>query len=76
MIIDFLSTAKRVMVLEDNEPYVENKIKAIAHDANLNVKVLGKTTGHVPGEGELDRDWMLGSMDGHTASGIERSVSS
>ena len=59
MITDFLSTAKRVMVLEDNEPYVENKIKAIAHDANLSVKVLGKTTGHIRREGELTRYWML-----------------
>lgn len=53
MIADFLRKAKSVLVLEDNEPYVENKIKAIAYDAGLSVKIHGKLTGHVPREGEL-----------------------
>jgi indolepyruvate ferredoxin oxidoreductase alpha subunit len=56
MVTNFLSGAKRVVVLEDNEPYVESKIKAIAYDADLNVQVLGKTTGHVPREGELSKE--------------------
>ena len=55
-IIDFLSTAERVIVLEDNEPYVENEVKAIAYDTDLKVKVIGKTTGHVPREGELSKE--------------------
>ncbi len=78
MIVDFLSTAKRVMVLEDNEPYVENKIKAIAHDADLNVKVLGKTTGHITREGELSKEdiaHILESSIQYPASSIQHPVS-
>ena len=78
-IISFLSTAESVMVLEDNEPYVESKIKAIAHDAHLNVAVLGKTTGHVPREGELSREditHILESGIQYPASGIRHPVSS
>lgn len=56
MIRDFLSTAESVLVLEDNEPYIENNLKAIAHDAQMNVKVIGKTTGNVPREGELSKE--------------------
>lgn len=56
MIVDFLNGAESVTVLEDNEPYVENKLKAIAHDAHLDIEVCGKTTGHVPREGELSTE--------------------
>ncbi|HID56043.1 TPA: hypothetical protein EYP37_05910 [Candidatus Poribacteria bacterium] len=55
LITDFLKEAKAVLVLEDNEPYVEDKIKAIAHNARTDIKVMGKRTGHVPREGELHR---------------------
>jgi indolepyruvate ferredoxin oxidoreductase alpha subunit len=53
LIIQFLNEAESVIVLEDNEPYLENKIKAILHDAGLNTEVLGKTTGNIPREGEI-----------------------
>ena len=62
LITNFLNDAKRVLVLEDNEPYIENKVKAIAHDAKLNVQVIGKTTGHVPREGELSRESIVCSV--------------
>lgn len=55
-IIKFLSTAKSVLVLEDNEPYVENKIKSILYDAKMDVRLVGKTTGKVPREGELSSE--------------------
>jgi indolepyruvate ferredoxin oxidoreductase alpha subunit len=47
-ITHFLRSASQVLVLEDNEPYVENKIKSICHDAGLDVEVIGKTSGHIP----------------------------
>lgn len=53
LIKEFLKDANKVLVLEDNEPYVENKVKEIAHDANIDVRVLGKTTGHVTRVGEF-----------------------
>jgi indolepyruvate ferredoxin oxidoreductase alpha subunit len=62
LITGFLRDSESVLVLEDNEPYIENKVKAIAHNAKLNVEVLGKTTGHVPREGELSRESIVSSV--------------
>jgi len=56
IIVDFLRSASQVLVLEDNEPYVENKVKAICHDAGIDAEVIGKTTGHIPGVDEVLRD--------------------
>lgn len=49
----FLDGTKSVMILEDNEPYVENKVRAIAHEAHLDIEIFGKLDGHIPREGEL-----------------------
>jgi indolepyruvate ferredoxin oxidoreductase alpha subunit len=78
-IAEFLSTAESVTVLEDNEPYVENKVKAIAHDAQLDVQVLGKTTGHVTREGELSKEDIARILEHsikHPVSSIKHPVSS
>ncbi|MFC1713213.1 thiamine pyrophosphate-dependent enzyme [Candidatus Poribacteria bacterium] len=74
-VVSFLNEAESVMVLEDNEPYVENKIKAIVHDAHLDTEVLGKTSGHVPREGELsEKDIKRVVDDGYSASSIQQPV--
>jgi indolepyruvate ferredoxin oxidoreductase alpha subunit len=62
LITGFLKDAESVLVLEDNEPYIENKVKAIAHNAKLDVQVIGKTTGHVPREGELSKESIVSSV--------------
>lgn len=54
----FLARCRDVLVLEENEPYVETQIKAIAHEAECRVRILGKKTGHVHREGELFR-WQI-----------------
>jgi indolepyruvate ferredoxin oxidoreductase alpha subunit len=56
IIIDFLRSATQVLILEDNEPYIENKVKSICHDASLEVEVIGKTTGHIPRVGESTKE--------------------
>jgi indolepyruvate ferredoxin oxidoreductase alpha subunit len=53
VMVNFLRGAKAVLVLEDNEPYIEDKVKTIAHDAQIDVEVMGKGSGHAPREGEL-----------------------
>jgi indolepyruvate ferredoxin oxidoreductase alpha subunit len=63
LVVDFLNTMERAVVLEDNEPYIESKIKAIVHDARLDVRVLGKTSGHVTREGELTREDIIRVLD-------------
>ncbi len=54
----FLRECDEVLVLEENEPYVETQLKAIAYDAELHVSIHGKTSGHVSREGELFR-WQI-----------------
>jgi indolepyruvate ferredoxin oxidoreductase alpha subunit len=51
---DFLSRVDSVHVLEEVEPFLENQIRSLAQRRSLSVKIYGKTTGHVPWEGDLD----------------------
>ncbi len=54
----FLSGCREVLVLEENEPYLETQIKAVAHDSGSRARIFGKQTGHTPREGELFR-WQI-----------------
>jgi len=53
-----LSGCREVLLLEENEPYLEIQIKAVAHDLGCAVRILGKQTGHTRREGELFR-WQI-----------------
>ncbi len=52
-VVPFLESLERVLVVEEIEPYVETRVKALAHDAGVRVEVCGKQSGHLPREGEL-----------------------
>jgi indolepyruvate ferredoxin oxidoreductase alpha subunit len=54
----FLSGCREVLLLEENEPYLEVQIKALAHDLGAPVRILGKASGHTRREGELFR-WQI-----------------
>jgi indolepyruvate ferredoxin oxidoreductase alpha subunit len=54
----FLAGCREVLLLEENEPYLETQIKALAHDLGSAVRILGKATGHTRREGELFR-WQI-----------------
>jgi indolepyruvate ferredoxin oxidoreductase alpha subunit len=54
----FLAGCREVLVLEENEPFVEERLKALAHDRELAARIFGKRTGHVAREGELFR-WQI-----------------
>ena len=54
----FLAGCREVLVLEENEPYLETQIKAAAHDSDCRTRILGKATGHTRREGELFR-WQI-----------------
>jgi indolepyruvate ferredoxin oxidoreductase alpha subunit len=45
---DFLRSVDRVLVVEELTPFVEDEIRAIAHEINPDLEVLGKRTGHLP----------------------------
>ena len=58
LIADFLKACRQVLVLEEVDPYLEDGIKTIGYDAGVTPPVIGKRSGHVPGEGELFR-WQI-----------------
>jgi indolepyruvate ferredoxin oxidoreductase alpha subunit len=51
-ILSFLSTHKRVLVVEELDPLFEMRIKSLAYENNLHTIVLGKAAG-IPSAGEL-----------------------
>ncbi len=50
---DFLSCLESAYVLEEVEPFLENLIRSLAQRRGLKTKIYGKTTGHVPWEGDI-----------------------
>ncbi len=42
LIKDFLNGCEKVLIVEEGEPYMEEAIKAFAHEAELNVEINGK----------------------------------
>ena len=49
----FLKGLDRVYVLEEVEPFIENQVRSLAQRLGLRLKIYGKTTGHVPWEGDI-----------------------
>ena len=52
-IIAFLACIESVYILEEVEPFLENQVRSLAQRHGLAVKIFGKTTGHVPWEGDI-----------------------
>jgi len=58
IIQQFLMDCHEVLILEENEPYMETQIKALAFDLGCHIKIYGKQSRHVEREGELFR-WQI-----------------
>jgi len=57
-VAEFLRVCREILVIEETEPYLENQIKAIAHDHGFPIKIYGKPSKHLSREGELFR-WQI-----------------
>ena len=55
---DFMDSCDEVLVLEETLPFIEKALKVIAYDHSLSTKIFGKSTNHIPSEGELFR-WKI-----------------
>ncbi len=55
-VTQFLRSVKRVVVLEELEPFLEDQVRALANEFGIHVDVYGKAQGLVPRTGELDPD--------------------
>ena len=69
---DFLAVHDEVLVVEENEPYLEQRIAALAHAERLTVRIRGKLTGDVARGGELYR-WQIAAAVAQFAPGAEAS---
>jgi indolepyruvate ferredoxin oxidoreductase alpha subunit len=58
VVVHFLAGCDDVLVLEENEPFLEVQLRAFAHAHDLRARIVGKQTGHVAREGELFR-WQI-----------------
>jgi indolepyruvate ferredoxin oxidoreductase alpha subunit len=55
LISKFLQSIRETVVIEELEPYLEVQVKAIAHDAAKEARVLGKLDGFFPRSGEFSQ---------------------
>ncbi len=51
---EFLEHVSKVMVIEELEPVLEEYVERLARVCNSDLEILGKRSGHIPREGELD----------------------
>jgi len=57
-ITQFLAGCSEVLVLEESDAFIENELKAIAHNIGFKVNIYGKQSGHLPIGDELLR-WQI-----------------
>ena len=63
VVLKFLQSCDEVLVLEENEPYIEKLLKAFAHEQKCQTKIIGKVNGTVSREGELFRWQIQAALD-------------
>ena len=62
LIAGFLKDLEILIVCEELEPYLEDRIKAIAKDANPKLKIYGKRSGHFPVEFEYNSQIVMAGI--------------
>ena len=58
LIAEFLKDCHEVLVVEENEPFIEIQVKAIAHDNECHTRIFGKQSSYFCRQGELYR-WQI-----------------
>lgn len=53
LVVEFLRSVKKVIVIEDGAPFLEEEVKIAAYEEEILIPIYGKRTGHLPLEGEL-----------------------
>ena len=60
----FLRATEKVLILEENEPFLETLIKSVSYDAKISTPISGKHDGAVSREGELFRGQIAEALAG------------
>jgi indolepyruvate ferredoxin oxidoreductase alpha subunit len=68
LIIDFLKGFKKVFVVEELEPILENAVRSIAYEMRNRTIILGKLTGHLP----RNHEYSTGIVCDALSKGLER----
>jgi len=58
----FIENCDTIVVVEELEPFLENQLKAMAHDIGSTVKILGKSSGHFSRLYEYNPDIVTGAL--------------
>lgn len=53
LVVEFLKSVEKVIVVEDGASFVEEEVKVIAQEEGISIPIYGKRTKHLPVEGEL-----------------------
>ena len=61
-ILDNVRDCREILVVEELDPYIEQHLKIVLYDAGLHIPIRGKTTRHIPLEGELDKSTVLSAL--------------
>jgi indolepyruvate ferredoxin oxidoreductase alpha subunit len=56
LVTRFLKSYDVIYVVEDGFPFVEEELKKVCYDLDVHPTILGKHSGHLPLEGEIDPD--------------------
>jgi indolepyruvate ferredoxin oxidoreductase alpha subunit len=62
-LLENLAECKTILVVEELDPFLEEQVKAILHEENVHVRVYGKLTGHLPLEGELNKNQVRNAIE-------------
>lgn len=54
-LVEFLSNLERVLIVEEIAPIVEEGVRALVGAHKLDVKIIGRLTGHLPRVGQLEK---------------------
>ena len=63
-IADFLRKHEKVVIVEELDPYLEQKIRSIAQMNGISTKIYGKMDGYFPQSYELNPDVVIDSLTG------------
>ncbi|MBM7865356.1 indolepyruvate ferredoxin oxidoreductase subunit alpha [Heliobacterium gestii] len=58
-IVDFLRDKTAVLIVEEQEPVIEEQLTIEAYRTGLSLSIIGKHSGHLPREGEFNTDLLL-----------------
>lgn len=61
-LLNNIRECREILVVEELDPYIEEKLKTLLYESGYSIPVKGKSTGHIPLEGELDKGVVLEAL--------------